>query len=117
MSETKIVNVSEPIPAMLLHDAYALYEIPKEIKMFIIKGISPFGTSLNKNKIALFVTEKAITREQAYEYIYRTDAREVDESFVSYKNRLKFAKQLFKHRTYFFKNESELTIIDSESEK
>lgn len=83
-----------------MHNLFAGYELPEEIKMAHIQGFRPFG-SLNKVKMALFMKDQNYNEVYDY-YLQFKPQREVNEQYEDYKNRMKFQKALHKYKPAFF---------------
>jgi len=88
----------EPING--LHNQFASFEIPNEIKEMHKKGIRPFG-SLNKVKFGLFMKDQ-VFNDIYNSYLVFPPQKQKDEVHEEYKNRMKFQKVLHKYKPEFF---------------
>ena len=84
-----------------LHNQYAGFELPEEIKQMYKTGYQPFG-SKNMAKMMFFANEVKLNNDVINYYAGIGPSRRENESFEDYKNRQKFQKALFKYRAHIY---------------
>ena len=86
-----------------LHNQFAGFELPEEIKQRYRIGQQPFG-SKNMAKLFLFFQENKIENaNEIYDfYINIKPQRQEGEIYEEYKNRTSFQKILGKYKQYFY---------------
>jgi hypothetical protein len=81
-----------------LANKYAEFEIPKELKQVALSK----QLSLSATKMVLFSDHVQLNNDDVDYYMALKPERMEDESFVDYKNRRVFTKQLFKKRSLIY---------------
>ena len=86
-----------------LHNQFAGFELPEEIKLMYKNGYQPYGPK-NMAKLAFFLQEfKVENFNEVYDYyIQIKPQRQEKESNEELKNRSKFQKLLAKNKQYFY---------------
>ena len=97
-----------------LHNQFAGYELPKEIKEAYRMGIGArlYGPQAIA-KLALFLQENKITNfNEIYDhYISLKPQRLENESDAELKNRSKFQKTIEKYKPYFYNYDAHIKIL------
>ena len=84
-----------------LHNQYAGFELPEEVKMMYKQGYQPFGPK-NRAKMMFFANEVKLNNDMIDYYSGIKSQRRENEPYEDYKNRLKFQKALGKYRPYIY---------------
>ena len=86
-----------------LHNQFAGFELPTEMKQMYKAGFQPFGPK-NIAKLALFLQESKVESfNEVYDYyIGIKPQRQEGESDAELKNRSVFTKALQKNKQYFY---------------
>jgi len=86
-----------------LHNQFAGFELPEEVKHMYKVGYQPYGPK-NTAKLIFFLEENKIDNyNEVYDfYIKIKPQRQEGESNEELKNRSKFQKTLAKHKQWFY---------------
>lgn len=84
-----------------LHNQYAGFELPGEVKQMYRSGYQPFG-SQNMAKMMFFANEVKLNNDMIDYYMGIKPSRRDGESPEEYKNRSRFQKALLKYRKHIY---------------
>lgn len=84
-----------------LHNQYAGFELPEEVKTMYKAGYQPFGPK-NRAKMLFFANEVKLNNDMIDYYMGIKPPRRESETYEDYKNRSKFQNALLKYRAYIY---------------
>jgi len=84
-----------------LHNQFAGFELPAEVKQMYKAGYQPFG-SQNMAKMMFFANDVKLNNDVIDYYMGIAPSRREGESIEEYKNRGKFQKVLYKYRAHIY---------------
>jgi hypothetical protein len=86
-----------------LHNQFAGFDLPEEMKQMYRLGHQPFGPK-NIAKLAIFLQENKIENfNEVYDYYVSLKPQRLEnESDAEFKNRSSFTKALQKNKQYFY---------------
>ena len=86
-----------------LHNQFAGFELPEEMKQMYKAGFQPFGPK-NIAKLALFLQESKVDSfNEVYDYYSSLKPQRLEgESDAELKNRSNFTKTIQKYKSYFY---------------
>lgn len=85
-----------------LHNQFAGFELPEEMKQMYRVGYQPFGPK-HIAKLALFIQDNKVDFNEVYDYYSSLKPQRLEgESDAELKNRSNFTKTLQKNKQYFY---------------